>query len=173
LIAAVLLAAAAVHGSVIDQTWSCPVFQEGQAHVVGFDGTVDTPRAAANMQFFPTPIAYDEPAVLPGVDVQTKPASVTWDPRHRCTRVHVALALGPHGLPKESVVTTTWIGATRAVCHSATQIVFRARVTLQRGTPARAQVIAVDAGSRKPLGYLDWTPTRITSWFDPKCEAAP
>ena len=170
---ALALVTLAVHASVVDRTWSCPVFQEGATHQVGFDGMVDTPRGGASLQFWPTPLAYDEPAVLPGLDVKTKPGSITWDPRHRCARSNVRLALGPQGMRKESTVTTRWIGATHAACRSETQILFRARITVAHGEATRAQVIAVDARSRKPLGYVDWTPRTITSWFASTCEAQP
>ena len=169
---ALALVVLATHVTVVDRTMTCPVFPEGAAHQVGFVGSVDTGRGAT-MQFWPTPLAFDEPAVLPGVEVRTKPGSITWDPRQKCAPSHVKLALGPHGLPQESVVTTKWLGTTTAHCRSETQILFRARIASRHGEPAHAQVIAVDARSRKPLGYVDWTPARITSWFDPACEAAP
>lgn len=169
---ALALVVLATHVSVVDETWSCPVFPEGATHQVGFVGSVDVGRGAT-MQFWPTPLAYDEPAVLPGVEVKTRPGSITWDPRKKCARSHVKLSLAPHGLRKESVVTTKWLGTTTAHCASETQILFRARIIVERGEPAHARVIAVDLRSRKPLGYLDWTPTRIASWFGPTCEAQP
>lgn len=67
-------------------------------------------------------------------------------------------------------MTTTWLGTTQAACRSETQILFRARMTTQHGEPTHAQVIAVNARSRKPLGYLDWTSTKITSSFGRTCE---
>ena len=75
-----LLAALALTGgpAVVDRTWSCPVFPEGATHQVGFVGQVDTPRGGASLEFWPTPLAYDEPAVLPGVEVETRPGSITW-----------------------------------------------------------------------------------------------
>lgn len=170
LFAAAALAAPSTH--VVDQTWSCPVLEEGAAHVVGFAGTVATPRAPASFQFWPTPQNFDQPAVQAGVDVQTRPPGITWDPRHVCTRSRAEPALGPHGLPRESVVTTSFVGSQYATCRSETRIVFRARVTLRGSRPTRAQVVALGARSRRPLGYLDWTPARIVSWLDPRCHAS-
>jgi hypothetical protein len=164
-----ILAAFAVPHSTVDQTWSCPVYREGAGYFTGVVGNVTTPSKAASFQFWPTPLAYDEPAVLPGVEVDTHPGKITWDPRGRCARTTARIPLVPRGLKLANVVTTHFVGSLSATCPAPTRIRFRARIVVTGGEPTRAQVIAVADRTSKPLLYAEWTPARVAVWAGPRC----
>lgn len=172
LIALALLAV--VGSSVVDKTLSCPVLKEASAISSAVEATVVTPQAGAHITFWPTPKNWWQPAVQPGVDVQTRPPSISWDGRHVCVPApHVSLALGPHGLPKDATVTTHWLGREYATCKTSGRVLFRARIALARGVPTGAELYVADARGKAPLLYVDWTPRRITTYASPKCEASP
>jgi hypothetical protein len=163
----------AVPASVVDRTLSCTVLQEGAAHHIEFRGSVVTPRASASFQFSPSPLAWDQPAVQPGVDIKTKPGSITWDARHACEPSKRRLPFSIDGLPQRSVVTTHFVGSTVGDCPASTRVHFRARITLHGGEPAHVQVLAVDGRTRRPLGLADWTPQRITLRLARSCHSSP
>jgi hypothetical protein len=166
------LTVALMPATVIDRTLSCQVLQEGQAHMVGVDGSVTTPQTSAYFKFWPTPLGVDQPAVQPGVEVDTQPAKVVWDPRGRCEPSTRRIALTPHRLKQQVVATPHFLGAVAVRCHaSATRVRFRARILELHGKPTRVQLIVVTDQRSKPLLYAEWTPSRVVVRSGSDCES--
>jgi len=164
-----ILAALAAPQTTVDRTLSCQVVQEGEAFVFSLQASVTTPRTGAYLKFWPTPLSFDEPAVQPGLDVDTHPGTITWaPPRSRCEPAKT-IPLSHRGLEQDVVVTTHFVGSTYVVCHAAPHIRFRARISVAHGEATHAQLVAVADNPSKPILYTDWTPSRIAVWIRPRC----
>jgi hypothetical protein len=136
------------------------------------DGSVATPRSSAHLEFWPTPLSYDQPAVLPGVEVDTQPGTIAWDPRGGCAPSTKGIALTPHRLKQQVVATSDFLGSAAVRCHaSATRVRFRARILESHGQPTPVQLIVVTERKSKPLLYAEWTPARVAVWSGPDCES--
>lgn len=167
--AGVLASSRLAVASTFDQTWSCPVAWIGAGPHVEWRTSVTTPTTDAYFFFTPAPPVSTQTLGPPALRLDTHPGKVTWDP-HRCVRSHVAVPLAPTGLRPETVVTTHFVGYTESNCLASGRILLHARVTLAKGEPVRAKVAIVNARSRKPVGYVDWSPSRISTWTS-KCES--
>lgn len=154
--------------SIEDQTWSCAV-PRGAGYQVQWRTSVTTPSTNAYFFFTPQPQAATQVLGPAALRLDTHPGKVTWDAA-RCTRSHVAVPLTAKGLSPEIVVTTHFVGSTMSTCQSAARILLHARVTVSKGEPVRAKIAVVTAATRRPVGYVDWTPTRIATWTS-KCES--
>jgi len=167
--AGVLAASHFATATTLDQTWSCPVAWIGAGPHVQWRASVTTPSTDAYFFFTPAPHASVQDLGPPALRLDTHPGKVTWDPQ-RCVRSRVAVPLTPKGLQPETVVTTHFVGYTESDCLAAARILVRARVSLAHGEPVRAKVVVVNAATRKPVGYVDWSPSRIATWTS-KCES--
>src|SRR4051812_31409618 len=167
--AGVLAAARTATASTLDQTWACRVAWIGAGPHVQWRPSVTPPPTDAYFFFTPAPHAAVQDLGPPALRLDTHPGKVTWDPE-RCVRSHVAVPLTPKGLQPETVVTTHFVGATESDCRSAARILLHARVSLAHGEPVHAKVVVVNAATRKPVGYVDWSPGRIATWTS-KCDS--
>ena len=167
--AGVLASARLAPSTTLDQTWSCAVGWLGGGSHVEWRASVTTPSTNAYFFFTPRPGAGVQDLGPAALRLDTHPGKVTWDPQ-RCTRSHAAVPLVPKRLHPETVVTTHFVGYTSSTCLSSSRILLRARVTLSNGEPVHAKVAVVDARSRKPVGYVDWSPARIATWTS-KCDS--
>jgi hypothetical protein len=165
--AGVLASSRAPLSATIDQTWSCATAHLGGANRVEWRTSVTTPSTDAYFFFTPQPQAATQNLGPPALRLDTHPGKVTWDPQ-RCVRSHTPVALTSKGLKPEIVVTTHFVGYTTSGCRSSARILLHARVTVSRGEPVHAKIAVVNAGSHRPIGYVDWSPTRIATWTS-KC----
>ena len=172
-VAAGAVAAAGVFASrvdgaaVVDQTWSCPVTPTVTGVPrVELHGSVDTPRTTAFFRMTVMPDASMEFHELTQLAFFHRPESLAFD-SHRCRRTNASVPLTPARLVPNSVVTTTFVGAFGALCATGSSIDFHVRATLSHGTPTHAR-IAIRSG-RKPVAYVDWSPTRIATYFETRC----
>ena len=161
-----ILAALAAPQATVDRTFSCQVVQEGQAFVVNAQSSVTTPRNGAYLKFWPTPLSFDEPAVLPGLEIESRPATISWaPPRSRCAPA-ARIPLSRRGLKQDVVVTTHFVGSTSVTCRAAPRVRFRARIT-----GSHAQLVVVADNASRPILYVDWTPSRTAVWDRGRCES--
>jgi hypothetical protein len=168
--AAGVFASAHTGAGTVDQIWTCNVGRLGSANLVEVSGSVDTPRDTGFLRLqTQAQASVESDAKARGqFALFHRPDAPVFD-THFCTRGGGAIPLSPKGLVDNGVVTSRFVGSFFASCNAATRIVYRARVTITRGSPSRAVLAVRDARSRRPLGYVEWTPTRIASWFARAC----
>jgi hypothetical protein len=163
--------------SVIDRTLSCATSLQAQRPVMWVQANVKTKR---------NPVA--------SLDVITLPAT-TWVVTGQkqqmsigaakdgfgiddgsCTASKQRVPLVPSGLPASTTVTSTFLGSFWETCRTADhnradRTLLHVHVTLKNGIPATAQLAIRNEATGKPVGYVEWTPKRVASWFGPACNA--
>jgi hypothetical protein len=153
--------------AVVDQTWSCAVTPTiTGVPRIEMHASVDTPRTTAFFQLTVMPDASTEFHELTQLSFFHRPDSFTVD-EHRCSRSKAVIPFGTAKLVPNGVVTTSFVGGVGALCATGASIIFHVRATLAHGTPTRARV-AIRTG-RKPVAYVDWSPKRISTYFERGC----
>ncbi len=166
--------------SVIDRTLSCATTLQGQRPVVWVQANVKTRQI---------PVASLAVLTVPGGDVVIAGA-----PRQTTQQLSVAAAkngfgvddgacapssrhvpLAAAGLSASTTITTTFLGSFWQTCPiadraRADRALLHVHVTLADGVPTRAQLAVRNETTNKPIAYVVWTPTRVSSFFAQSCK---
>jgi hypothetical protein len=82
-----------------------------------------------------------------------------------------ALALGPRGLPRQSVLPEGAFLGYQYRCVGTGRVDIRVKfATGSKGEPTRAQVAVASARTHKPLLYSEWSPAKVTTYARNDCE---
>ena len=166
--------------SVIDETLSCATTLQGQRPLIWVQAHVKTRQIpVAGFDVETTPGGNSVVAGAPNAVTQQLAVAaakdgfgvddVTCAPSHR--RVQLAAA----GLPASTTITTTFIGSFWESCAiadraRADRALLHVHVTLADGVPTRAQLAVRNEATNKPIAYVVWTPTRVSSFFAQACK---
>jgi hypothetical protein len=88
-----------------------------------------------------------------------------------CRRVKVQIPLKPKGLPgPPTTATPTFQGSDSERCGTTARVLFRLRLTTTNHTPSHALLaIRNDNARRRPIGFYNWTPRKLTAYTSNTC----
>jgi hypothetical protein len=167
---------AATPASTLDRTFSCRVRRQ---HFVNIYASVTLPPANNRRQ----------PAMLvlnTGTKTVTQRGTTVTPPQlslravkknslridtSSCRRVKQQIPVKPKGLPgPPTTVTSTLFGHDGEQCGTAARVLVRLRLETTNHTPTRALVaIRNDNASRRPIGFYDWSPRKVSVYIGKTC----
>jgi len=87
-----------------------------------------------------------------------------------CRRSSTTVPLRASGLTSNGTATPQFRGGFFYRCPTAPRVLVRTRIVLTSGVPVSAQVAIRNANAKAaPIGYLTWTPTRLTEFLTNAC----
>ena len=157
-------APAALSGTgAIDLTYSCAVKFGPHPHYVDISANAKTPQGNAAYGFVFTALKVRDKQFIPQLHFDSAAKSLTID-ASLCRRSTKAVPLPPSNssLPSGGTITVNFGGVMNERCSSAGRVLVRAR--LQQGSHGATHVqlaVANDDARKRPLAYVNWTPTRV------------
>src|SRR4051812_39826982 len=172
----------ATGASVVDKTLACPIPDRGGVNVLDLYARVGG-RVPGSHKGETSPSAAG--IVVPGgtglplAGVQTryvafdgKTHELAWAvDTVNCTKAGT-IPLSPGPLPRIGTLTRPLAEVTRE-CWLASSIVTRLRVRLVNGHATAAQLAVRSGAKRRPVIYVEWTPTRSTVYAAAGCHTSP
>jgi hypothetical protein len=167
---------AATLASTLDKTYSCRVRRQ---HFVNLYASVTLPPANNRRQ--PGLLVLNTGAktiTQKGTTVTPPQLSLRAVKRNSlridtssCRRVKQQIPMKPKGLPGPPItVTPTLFGHDGEQCGTAARVLVRLRLETTNQTPTRALLaIRNDNGSKRPIGFYDWSPLKVSVYIGKTC----
>jgi hypothetical protein len=172
--------ASSPHESVIGETLSCATTLQGQRPVVSVQANVKTRQIpVASLAVLTTPGGDVVVAGSPNQVSQQLAVAAAKDgfgvDDATCAPSHRRVPLAAAGLPASTTITTTFLGSFWQSCAiadraRADRALLHVHVTLAGGVPTRAELAIRNEATNKPIAYVVWTPTRVSSFFAQSCK---
>ena len=175
-------------GGPLDRTLSCPAPQnrlDVLAHIKGPATYVYQPGLPNNSKLVPHPALLEVDAGRhvsrnAGIDTLYQTIFAGASPSYKsgysfdgsvCKQAKT-IPFTSTGLKKIGVFTGTKGGGISAECPLANPATLRMRVTLaSSGQPTAAKLMLRGGRKLRPIAYVEWTPTYVTAWLAPGCDA--
>jgi hypothetical protein len=169
---AVIATPRASGAGVVEGVVSCPTEARAGLHTVRVGGTVTVPGRYPGGVFVWSVFELHAGKVVSQVEFNTAAPALIVD-RGLCRPRTSGPPFTGKGLLANGTVTPDFVGQLDDTCTlAAARVLVHYRVTFARGGAVRGTLaVATDDRRRTPVAFLDWRPTRLTSFLGSHCRS--